>query len=134
MADQTREDQNVRVVDANNNLADKNGAPDNAGNTAHNIFPGGVTPGPSCHRDGATASSSSVPPQLEEDNTAPLNHLVTQFQEVLVPAGEDATTRALFAEINQTNYLIFAQGERLRALEDDKRPPRRHRRPQTPPP
>ena len=97
MADQVRDDQNVRVVDANNNLADKNEIPDNAG---HSTLPGGAIPGPSGHRDGATASTSSVPPPLEEDNTAPLNYLASQFQEVPVPAGADATTRALFAAIN----------------------------------
>ena len=118
MADQVRDDQNIRVVDTNNGLADKNGLTDNAGNPGHNTLPGGANPGPSVHRDGVTASSSSVPPPLEEDNATPTNYRASQFQEVHVPAGADATTRALFATINQTNYLIFAQGERLRALED----------------
>ena len=64
MDDQIRDDQNVRVVNANKNLADKNGAPDNTGNTDHNTLPVGVIPGPLGNRDGATASSSSVPPPL----------------------------------------------------------------------
>ena len=75
MVDQVRDDQNIRVVDTNNSLADKNGLPDNTGNPGHNTFPGATNPGPSVHRDGVTASSSSVPPPLEEDNTAPPNYL-----------------------------------------------------------
>ena len=134
MADQVRDDQNIRVVDTNNGLADKNGLTDNTGNPGHNTIPVSTALGPSTHRDGATASSSAVPPPLGEDDAALANYRAAQFQEVPVPAGADATTRALFVAINQTNYLIFAQGERLRALEDDRRPPRRHRRPQTPPP
>ena len=120
MADQTQDNQNVRVIEANNNIADNNVVPDNAGITGHNTVSGGNILGPSNYRDGATASSSSVPPRLEEDPAV-------QFHEVPVPAGADATTRALFTAINQTNYLIFTQGARLRALEDDQRPPRRHR-------
>ena len=58
MADQVQDEQNIRVVDANNNLADKNEIPDNTGNPDHNTLPGGVIPGPSGHRDGATTSSS----------------------------------------------------------------------------
>ena len=134
MVNQVHDDQNIRVIDTNNGLADKNGLTDNAGNPDHNTLPGGSNPGPSVHRDGVTASSSSVPPPLEEDNAAPISLRAAQFQEVSVPAGADAITRALFTAISQTNYLIFAQGERLRALEDDRRPARRHRRPQTPPP
>ncbi|KAL5058880.1 hypothetical protein RYX36_030484 [Vicia faba] len=111
MADQVRDDQNVCVVDVNNNLADKNRVPNNAGNPDYSTLPGGTIPEPSGHRDGATASSSSIPPPLEEDNTAPPNYLAAQFQEVPVPAGADATTCALFATINQTNYLIFSQGK-----------------------
>ena len=110
MADQVRDDQNICVFDTNNDLADKNGVPDNTGNPDHNTLPGGTIPGHSVHRDGATASSSSVPPPLEEDNAAPRNYRAAQFQEVPVPVGADATTRALLAAINQTNYLIFSQG------------------------
>ena len=126
MADQTQDNKNVCVIEVNNNIADNNTDPNNAGITGHNTVSGGNILGPSNYRDGATASSSSVPPRLEEDPTV-------QFHEVPVPARADATTKALFAAINQTNYPIFAQGERLRALEDDRRPPRRHRRPQSPP-
>ena len=75
MADQVRDEQNIRVVDVNNNVADKNGIPDNAGNPDHSTLPGATIPGPSIHREGATASSSSVPPPLEEDNTAPPKYL-----------------------------------------------------------
>ena len=65
MADQTRDDQNVCVVDANNNLVDKNGGPDNTDNPDHNVLLEGVIPGPSSYLDGATDSSSLVPPPLE---------------------------------------------------------------------
>ena len=58
MADQVRDEQNIRVVDVNNNAADKNGIPDNIGNPDHSTLPGGTLPGPSVHRDEATASSS----------------------------------------------------------------------------
>ena len=134
MADQARDEQNVRVADTNNGTADKNGHLDNAGNPDHNTIPTTTAPRTSTYRDGATASSSSVPPPLEDDPAALANYRAARFQEVPFPAGADATTQALSAAINQTNYLIFAQGERLRALEDDRRPPRRHRRPHTPPP
>ena len=134
MADQTRDNQNVCVIEANNNITDNNAGPENTGITGHNTVPSGNIPGPSNYRDGVTASFSSIPPRLEEDHPIPLNYPAVQFHEVPVPAGADATTRALFAAINQANYLIFAQWERLRALEDDRRPPRRHRRPQSPHP
>ena len=79
MADQVRDDQNIRVIDTNNGLADKNGLLDNTGNPGHNTFPGATNPGPSVHRDGVTASSSSVPLPLEEDNAAPTSHRAAQF-------------------------------------------------------
>ena len=85
MADQTQDNQNIYVVETNNNITDKNGGPDNTGITGHNILPRGTVPGPSNYRDGATTSSSSVPPRLEEDPTV-------QFHEVPVPAGADAMT------------------------------------------
>ena len=64
------------------------------------------------YRDELTASSS----RPHEDGHALQNYEPKTFQEVLILAGADATIRALFATINQTNYLIFSQGERLRAL------------------
>ena len=79
MADQARDEQNVRVVDTNNGTADKNGHLDNAGNPGHNTIPVSTAPGPSIHRDGATASSSSVPPPLEEDDAALVNYRAAQF-------------------------------------------------------
>ncbi|CAI8588111.1 unnamed protein product [Vicia faba] len=118
----------------NNTITENNVGLDNAGTAGHNTVPGVNMPGPSNYRDEATTSSSSMPPRLEEGRPPPLNYPLVQFHEVPVPAGTDATTRELFAAINQTNYLISSQGERLRALEDDRRPPRRHRRPQSPPP
>ena len=127
MADQTQNNQNICVIEANNNITNNNTGPGNVDITGHNTVPDSNILGPSNYRDGATTSSSSVPPRLEEDPTV-------QFHEVPVPARADATTKALFAAINQTNYLIFAQGERLRALKDERRPPRRHGRPQSPPP
>ena len=79
MANQVRDDQNIRVVDTNNGLADKNELLDNTGNPGHNILPGGTNPGPSVHRDGVTASSSSVPPPLEEDEVALVNYRAARF-------------------------------------------------------
>ncbi|CAI8609410.1 unnamed protein product, partial [Vicia faba] len=134
MADPARDEQNVRVADTNNGTADKNGHLDNPGDPGHSTIPVTTAPGTSSYRDEATASSSPLPPPLEDDPTALAHYRAARFHEVPVPAGADATTQALFAAINQTNYLIFAQGERLRALEDDRRPPRRHQRPHSPPP
>ena len=134
MDDQTPDNLNVCVIDVNNNITDNNADLDNAGTVGHNTVHGVNMPGPYEYKDGATASSSSLPRRHEDDRPPPQNYQHVQFHEVPVPVGADATTRALFAAINQTNYLIFAQGERLRALEDDRRPPRRHRRPQSPPP
>ena len=136
MADPARDELNVRILDTNNGAADKNGRIDNTVNPGPNTIPASTGPGPTTYRDGATASSSSPvpPPALEDDPVALAHYRAARFHEVPVPAGADATTQALFAAINQTNYLIFAQGERLRALEDDRRPPRRHQRPHSPPP
>ena len=134
MADQTAENMNFRIINVNNNNTDNNAGLDNAGTAGHNTTPTINMLVPSNYRDGATASSSSIPPRLEDDRPPPQNYQPIQFHEVPVPAGADATTRALFAAINQTNYLIFSQGESLRVLEDACRAPRRHRRPQSPPP
>ena len=46
MADQVWDEQNIRIVDVNNNLADKNGIPDNAGNPGHSTLPGEPFSGP----------------------------------------------------------------------------------------
>ena len=79
MADQARDEQNVRVVDTNNGPADKNGHLDNVGNPGHNTISASTVPGPSTYRDGATASSSSVPPPLEEDEAALANYRAARF-------------------------------------------------------
>ena len=113
MADQTTENMNVCIVDVNNNIIDNNAGLDNAGTAGHNTAPAINMLGPSDYRDGATASSASLPPRLEDDRPPPQNYQPIQFHEVPVPAGADAKTRELFAAINQTNYLIFSQGERL---------------------
>ncbi|CAI8594763.1 unnamed protein product [Vicia faba] len=133
MADQIAENNmNFRIIDVNNNVADNNAGLNNAGTAGHNVVPTANMPGPSDYRDGATASSSSIPQRLEDDRSPPQHYQPIQFHEVSVFAGADTTIRALFAAINQINYPIFAQGERLRVLEDARRAPRRHMRPQSP--
>ena len=134
MADTTRDEHPARVADTNHGPADKNGHLDNPGDPGHVTIPVTTAPGPSTYKDGNTASSSTTPPALEDDPAALAHHRAARFFEVPVPPGADATTQALFAAINQTNSLLFAQGERLRALENDRRPPRRHQRPPSPPP
>ena len=71
------------------------------------------------YRDCMTASSSSHS-RPHEGAHPPQNYEPNVFQEVPVPADADTTIRALFEAINQTNYLIFSQGERLRMFEDSR--------------
>ena len=61
MADQIQDNQNISIVEANNNLADKNGGPDNTSIADHSILSRGTVPGPSNYWDGAITSSLSVP-------------------------------------------------------------------------
>ena len=110
MADQNPDNMNVCVININNNTTNNNAGLDNAGTDGHNTSPDVNMPGPSEYRDGATASSSSLPRRHEDDRPPPQNYQHVQFHEIPVPAGADATTRELFAVINQTNYLIFATG------------------------
>ena len=71
------------------------------------------------YRDGMTVTLSSRS-RPYEDAHPPQNYEPNVFQEVPVPADADTTIRALFEAINQTNYLIFSQGERLRMFEDSR--------------
>ena len=145
MADLVAEnDLNVLFADVNNNVADHNTGINNTGptglntgnndDTDNNNYRDANIPGPSEYRDRLTASSSSLSQRLEDDHRPPQNYQPNQLQGVLIPVGTDATTRALFTVINQTNYLIFLQGERLRVLKDSRRAPRRHMRHDSPPP
>ena len=145
MVDLTTENNlNVYPVDVNNNVDDNNAGTNNVSPVGHNTGNNNNTdnnnighavdmPSSLEYRDGLTVSSSSLSRRIEDDRRPFQNYQSNIFQEVSVPAGADAMTRALFATINQTNYLIFSQGERLRVLEDSRRAPRRHRRPDSPP-
>src|ERR1051325_4819098 len=83
-------------------------------------------------RDGQTATSSTGSYRgghhRAESNRRRADEPAV-FHEVHPPPDADATTVALFAAINNTNLLLFTQGERLHVLEASRRSPRRHRRP-----
>ena len=124
MADQAVDNnQNAHLADPINNIDDHS-----VGNNINMVSP------EQNYRDVLTASSSFRSQLCDDDYHPPKNYKPNAFQEVPVPADANATTRALFVAINQTNYMIFSQGEWLRMLEQTRRAPRRHRRPDTPPP
>ena len=74
MANQTVENMNVPIINVNNNITDNNVGLDNTGTIGNNTTPTINMPEPSDYNDGATASSSSMPPRLEDDQPPPQNY------------------------------------------------------------
>src|ERR1044072_4909935 len=81
-------------------------------------------------RDGHTTSSSTGSYRGDERRAESHRRRAAEpavFQEVQPPPDADPTVTALFVAINNTNLMLFTQGERLHVLESSRRSPRRHR-------